>query len=330
MSLPKISIVTPSYNQGKYLSRTLTSVREQDYPDMEHFVIDGGSTDDTISILKKVKGLTGWVSESDNGQSHAINKGLAKTTGDILTWLNSDDQLVEGTLEPIARLFKENPELDLVYGNCLMLHESGAEKLSKPDADSQKLLGGMSFAQPASFFSRRILEKYGGSLRQDLHYGMDYDFFLFVALEGNVRYLDQTLAKYLFHPASKSTQFQARFAEDYAKTLQKLLLSVETGTVWLHKLTSAGFLPEKETEDRYQFSRKIKSEEIEYAVLENILSQIKFYYAGLELREARKRLEWLKAEAPDFFFADPQLPETLRRTRMLPAGLIRIYRKWKG
>ncbi len=330
MHLPKISIITPSFNQGKYLPKTLASVREQDYQDVEHFVVDGGSTDDTIPILQRTEGLTGWVSESDQGQSHAINKGLSQATGEVLTWLNSDDQLTPGALETVGRLFAKKTELDLVYGNCLMLYETGAEKLSKPQSNTRKLLGGMSFAQPASFFSRRILEKYGGYLRQDLHYGMDYDFFLFVALEGKVDYLDQTLAKYLFHPTSKSTQFQVRFARDYARTLQKLLLSVEAGKSWIPKLTLAGLLPKEETKDRYPFSKRIHTDEIKYAVLENLVSQIKFYYAGLELSEARKRLEWLRQEAPDFFFSNPQLPETLRRTRLLPAGLIRAYRGWKG
>ncbi len=108
---PRITIVTPSYNQGQYIEETILSVINQDYPNLEYIIIDGGSSDNTVEIIKKYSDrITYWISEKDNGQAHAINKGFRKATGDILNWLNSDDQLQPGALKIIAQRFGESPE----------------------------------------------------------------------------------------------------------------------------------------------------------------------------------------------------------------------------
>ena len=111
----KISIITPSLNQGKYLESNIISVHQQPYTHREHLIIDGGSTDNTNQIIQKhQEKLAYWVSEKDNGQSEAINKGFKKASGDILTWLNSDDQLMPGSLEKVASIFENNPTIDVV------------------------------------------------------------------------------------------------------------------------------------------------------------------------------------------------------------------------
>jgi len=109
---PKISVVTPSFNQGQYLEETIRSVLDQGYPNLEYFVMDGGSTDDSVEIIRKYADrLTGWVSEPDGGQMHAINKGFARATGDIMAWLNSDDKYCPWTFNVIGRIFAGLPEV---------------------------------------------------------------------------------------------------------------------------------------------------------------------------------------------------------------------------
>lgn len=331
MRYPKISIVTPSYNQGDYIEKTLVSVAKQAYPNYEHIVMDGGSTDRTVEVLETwSERLTYWESQPDRGQSHAINKGLARSTGEILTWLNSDDQLTESALFRVAEAFEEDPEPALVYGNCLLLSETGSEKLSLPTQDTRTLLGGMSFAQPASFFSRWAYEQFG-PLNETLDFAMDYDFFMPVAQQAErVRYLPHTLAKYLYHAESKSVQHNAAFAREYALILQKLLRSAgDAAAGWVEKLKAAD-LWESETMaiGTYAFSEPIPDEQLREAVLRNMVSQVKYYYAATELRKARHRLAWIKDEAPAFFRNEPQLAATYQRTRWLTPWLLRWLRRF--
>jgi glycosyltransferase involved in cell wall biosynthesis len=122
--LPKISVITPSYNQGYFLERTILSVLNQKYPNIEYIIIDGGSTDNSVDIIKKYSHyISYWVSEKDNGQSNALNKGLAKATGDIFAYLASDDILMPGILNKAANLFKDDLSLDAVFGNKLLINK---------------------------------------------------------------------------------------------------------------------------------------------------------------------------------------------------------------
>lgn len=126
-SWPRISIVTPSYNQAEFLERTIFSVLNQNYPKLEYIIIDGGSTDGSVEIIKKYdKYLTFWVSEKDNGQADAIRKGFARATGEILAWINSDDTYLPGTFLKVAKAFIKNPKVDLIFGNifCKILRIS--------------------------------------------------------------------------------------------------------------------------------------------------------------------------------------------------------------
>src|SRR5437667_5688340 len=128
MSLPRISIVTPSYNQGKYLEQTIRSVLDQGYPNLEYIICDGGSTDISVEIVKKYSDrLAWWCSEKDRGQSDAINKGWRRATGDILAYLNSDDVLLPGAIERVVRAFQQTPSAGVVYGDWTCLDEHGSE-----------------------------------------------------------------------------------------------------------------------------------------------------------------------------------------------------------
>src|SRR5687768_2251879 len=124
--MTRVSIVTPSFNQSSYLEQTILSVLDQDHPDIEYVVIDGASTDQSVEIISKYKDkLAYWVSEKDNGQAEAINKGLAHATGDIVAWLNSDDYYLPGTISAAIKVFEENPDVALVHGDMLAVDEDG-------------------------------------------------------------------------------------------------------------------------------------------------------------------------------------------------------------
>jgi glycosyltransferase involved in cell wall biosynthesis len=223
MSQPRISIVTPSFNQGIYLEQTIQSVLDQGYPNLEYFIIDGGSTDGSVDIIRKYSDRVAyWVSEPDRGQSHAINKGLARATGDILAYLNSDDVYVEGALWRVAAAFVERPSADLVHGVCRTIdangHAVGRREGRITRYDEIVDLWGVwwsqrNFVQPEVFWSRRIAER-AGRFREDLNWVMDYDYWLrILGAGGNVVKLDAELAAFRLHSAQKSEQSEQAVAE---------------------------------------------------------------------------------------------------------------------
>ena len=130
--LPKLSIITPSLNQGKFLEETIPSVLNQNYPNLEYVIIDGGSTDNSVAIIKRYeKHLTYWISEQDNGQADAINKGFEKTTGDIINWINSDDLLAADSLNSLTKEIRKNPNADFYFGDYLIIDKNGRELFSR-------------------------------------------------------------------------------------------------------------------------------------------------------------------------------------------------------
>jgi len=186
--LPKISIVVPCFNHAAYLEETIRSILLQGYPDLELLVMDGGSTDGTVDILRHYdSAITHWVSEPDSGQSDAINKGLALAKGDILAYINSDDYYLPGALKAIGRLAAGHPEKDIFYGNCLLFrHQLGpwfTRVSCLPSFD--ELLDpwrywrrGKMVIQPEVFWRREAMDAVGRFFRNDLHMVMDYEFWL--------------------------------------------------------------------------------------------------------------------------------------------------------
>lgn len=161
MTLPKISIITPSYNQAPYIEATLRSVLdEQDYPNLEYWVIDGGSTDGTLDILRRYEGRLRWISEPDGGQADAINKGMRLATGDILAWMNSDDLYAPGALRVAGEYFAAHPETMFLYGDALAIDEHDAShgiRVHVRAADADYLVNtGDPIVQPASFWRREV------------------------------------------------------------------------------------------------------------------------------------------------------------------------------
>ena len=220
---PKISIVTPTYNQGAYIEETLLSVIHQHYPNLEHIVMDGGSTDATLAVLERYRDrLTHYRSEPDNGQSHAINKGMALATGDILTWLNSDDMLAPGALAAVALAFDTHPA-DMVAGICRLYRDGElmAQHITScadgplPLQDLLDLDGGWNagqfFYQPEVMFTRDLWQRAGGYVHDWLHYSMDYEMWLRFAEAGaRLHVIGRPVAWFRLHPAQK-THITARF-----------------------------------------------------------------------------------------------------------------------
>ena len=205
---PKISIVTPSYNQGGFIEETILSVIGQGYPNLEYIIIDGGSTDETVDIIRKYeKYLTYWVSEKDNGQSNGINKGFAKATGDILGWLNSDDMYLPATLLYIAKQLNVDSK-SICFGNAIHFKEAeGVTSYGSNVADyhANSSLATLDYViQPSSFWTRSAWET-TGPLLEDLHYAFDYEWFL-RAQNADVNFmpLAKCLSLYRIHASHKT------------------------------------------------------------------------------------------------------------------------------
>lgn len=221
--LPKISIVTPSFNQAAFLERTIQSVVNQNYPNLEYIIIDGGSTDGSVELIKKYKKyLTYWVSEKDRGQSHAINKGLKLATGDWLAWQNSDDIYYPGVFNDVAKSAQESPKSDLIIGNMNLIDDKDEIinnlKYVRPTYHSL-LAEGMVLTNQAAFWKRGVHEKIG-FMNEGLHYGMDYDWFLRLLSAGSATHVNKTWGALRMHEATKTTQFQELFRAEYDQILE--------------------------------------------------------------------------------------------------------------
>jgi cellulose synthase/poly-beta-1,6-N-acetylglucosamine synthase-like glycosyltransferase len=205
---PLVSIVTPSYNQGRYLDETIQSVLTQDYARIEYLVIDGGSTDSSREIIQGYSDrLAYWVSEPDYGQAHAINKGLSRAKGSVLAWLNSDDAYLPGAVQQAVNALIAHPEHDLAYANCDYVDAAGRhlQTLQAWDFVPRRLVTGIPLViQPASFFRRRALDRAGG-LDESLRYLMDHDLFVRMVLAGLTFWkVDDVWARFRLHSTSKT------------------------------------------------------------------------------------------------------------------------------
>ncbi len=207
-SWPKVSIVTPSYNQGQFIEETIRSVLLQGYPNLEYIVMDGGSSDNSVEIIKKYeKWLTYWVSEPDRGQSHAINKGFEKATGVIYGWLNSDDYFLKDALKNVALAYDAHPDAGGWFGGCFQvdIHDKILLRVypNRLDAEHLASWGEDAVTQPACFFSSAAWGKCG-PLDESLHFAMDVDLWIKIGKEFSIVKVNETLAAAVVHDDAKT------------------------------------------------------------------------------------------------------------------------------
>ena len=234
MQHPRITIVTPSLNQGDFIEETILSVLEQDYPNLEHIIIDGGSTDQTLDVIRKYQDhITYWVSEKDSGQSDAINKGLERATGNIFNWLNADDILEPNALKQVA-LEYATKNANVMIGWCRHFSHKSGETLAlgktKVQYRVEKTLAYYSMGQPAHFYDMDVIRDLGG-VNLNLHYAMDMDlWFRYLLKYGQKRIvqIDNVLAHFRLHPHSKTNKDNLEFKRERMAIYSSLLEGADT------------------------------------------------------------------------------------------------------
>jgi glycosyltransferase involved in cell wall biosynthesis len=213
---PLITIITPSYNQSRYLEQTIHSVLQQDYPAFEYFIIDGGSTDSSLEIIRRYENqLSGWVSEKDRGQADAINKGFQRASGEYIVWLNSDDLYQPGAIRIAIETFQKHPEAGIVYGNVLSIDEN-SQPFNLQTFQPYNLKDLMAFniiSQPAVFMRRAVLEQ-AGYLDPDYHLLLDHHLWLRMAALAPMVYIPATLAAARYHAEAKNLSRTADFGRE--------------------------------------------------------------------------------------------------------------------
>lgn len=203
---PRITIVTPSFNQGLYLEEAIQSVLSQEYPNLEYVIRDGGSTDGSVDVIRRYETqLSGWVSEPDAGPAQAINRGFAGGGGDILGWLNADDLYLPGTLRAVAEAFVQRPDAALVYGEGWYIDEAGRHiepcRFVRRTFNRRYLVNRDPVLQPAAFW-RRSLWQAVGPLDESLRWVFDWEWFIRAHAKGSFHYLPRDMALYRVQPAA--------------------------------------------------------------------------------------------------------------------------------
>ena len=218
MSVPKISIITPSYAQGHFLEETINSVLGQRYPELEYIVIDGGSKDESVSIIRKYEErLAYWVSEPDRGQVHAINKGLEKATGDLVAFINSDDVYLPGAFSSVAQFFEQNKSCNWLCGDTILFgHEGQPTQLIQanvPKTAAHCLSWAYTAPQPGMFWRRELLRS---GFQERWRYCFDHDLYVRLLLEGHsCEHLPTPVAAYRLHKASKTVADSPEFDKEF-------------------------------------------------------------------------------------------------------------------
>ena len=287
MSL-SISVITPSYNQGQFIERTIQSVLCQGIPGLEYMVCDGGSKDETVSILRRYQDRLRWLSEPDRGQAHAVNKGIEATSGDIIGWLNSDDIYYPGALQTVLDFFEKYPDVEVVYGdgNHIGINDEVIEPYYTEDWDYERLKDVCYLCQPAVFFRRRVVEQFG-NLDESLYFCLDYEYWLRLGATRPFVRLDKLLAGSRMYEDNKTMAGRVAFHREIVHMMQKRL--GRTPDRWMFNYAHARI-------DAKGYQRETAPGRVRYISLLVLLST--FYFLRWEHRlpasARRTMLEWIR------------------------------------
>lgn len=219
---PKVSIITPSYNQGEFIRETIESVLNQTYDNIEYIVMDGGSTDETVEILKSYGDRFKWVSEKDGGQADAVNKGIRAATGEIIGWLNSDDTYYPDAVQKAVDALLSHPDVDMVYGEGDYINKESqvTGRYATKIFDYNELANECVICQPTGFFTKEIVERVG-LLRADLHLCMDYELWMRIGKAGTIMYIPERLATSRMYEENKTLSRREEVYSECCRELKK-------------------------------------------------------------------------------------------------------------
>jgi glycosyltransferase involved in cell wall biosynthesis len=360
-TFPKISIITPSFNQGAFIEETIRSIVFQGYPNLEYIIIDGGSSDNTLDIIKKYETyLTYWVSEKDKGQSEAINKGFKLATGEIITWICSDDLLMPNALNVIAKHYLFNDKsFALISGNVipttnlnhkeqiknaiLWTNDQLNNNLNQPiiadratNACKEEMLCRLCFSQPGTFFKRKLLTE-NGYLNEHLHYGMDFELFQRFIVCNNILFINEIVALARYHDRSKGSAVGWKFLIEWNETMFAFFLNV-SNNIRLKKFI-ATFSEKKHVANTNNFTTGI--ENIDQGKLNTFVlaySMLRFhihkeYFNSLKVFKELKN----HVNIHDFNIADSNFRKIVNFNERMPLLLayflekgIKLYRRLKA
>lgn len=335
MDWPRISVIVPSYNQGMFLEETLLSVIGQEYPNLELIVVDGDSTDNSVETIRKYQAkINWWISEKDSGQSNAINKGFRKVTGEIITWLNSDDLLLDDSLQQVASTFSSAPEnTGLIHGGAIVFESNKKEdtRFTYQVPSREAYLSGMVFPQPAAFFRKNLIDMVG-ILNEELHYGMDYDLFQRSSLVSDFLSIDKTLAKYRLHQHSKSVAESNRFMLDWNRSFVNLCKNLQWDKELAYLQRTGLFNDALKYFKSYSFQpdpkivSKVNREKTLFFHLGHMLKDLYWTYRSQEAKELKKMM---KADFDDDWWQEDSRLRVVSEKLRLPDLALRILRGLK-
>ena len=298
-TLPRISIVTPSYNQARYLEETINSILGQGYPNLEYIVIDGGSEDESADTINRyAEKIAYWVSEADKGQSDAICKGFEKCTGDIITFCNSDDIYLPNTLFDVARAYQENHDCGAIVGAFYFI-DAHSQTLSEPHPPQLSVKTPYDFSlgppgiyrlhQASAFFTRHALDTVGRFVRHDLHYTMDRELLYRVARQYPIVTRPMTYAGFRLHDQSKSVADHKPFAEEFALLYRSLKNGVPIEDRQREQMAryhlGKGYI--KIAKSTPKWGQRIKAMGLAACYYPKYLSQKSYYYVWYQLLSQR-------------------------------------------
>lgn len=284
----KISIVTPSYNQGHFLRRTLDSIIEQNVEGLELIVFDGGSTDDSVEILESYGDKLFYTSEKDEGQSDAVNKGFTRASGEIIGWLNSDDIYYPNALNSVLEVFEKYPEVDVIYGKADHIDESDKymEDYYTEKWDYERLKEVCYICQPVVFFRKSVIEQYGG-LNKDLNYCMDYEFWLRIGKDKPFYYLEQKLAGSRLYVENKTLGNRVAVHKEIISMIKEKFKTVPERWIYnlAHVLAEEEGLTRTNGTENYKFVRTmVKKSAFLFFI----------YQKHIPIRQFKEMMSWLR------------------------------------